>query len=98
MNNFKSFNIKPQVLNFTGEKIKIERILNTEIEIHDFKIEPSKLKKGTDYLTLQIMRSGIYNVVFTGSTILIQMINKIPKEKFPFKTTIKKDNEYYEFT
>lgn len=98
MNNFKDFKIIPAVLNFTGEKIKIDRVLNVEIKIHDFKVDNSKHKVGTEYLTLQIEKAGVKHIIFTGSTILIQMIKQVPKTKFPFTTVIKRENEYYEFT
>lgn len=97
MDIFKDFNIKPAVLNFTGEKIKIERVLNTEIIVHDFKVGKSKHHEGQEYLTLQIERNGTKNVVFTGSIILIQMIKQVPKSNFPFVTTISREHEYYEF-
>lgn len=98
MSNFKDFNIKPAVLNFTGEKIKIERVLNVEIKVFDYKIKTSKFKEGTECLTLQIEKNKVKHVIFTGSTILAQMIKQVPKAKFPFITTIKRENEYYEFT
>ena len=98
MNNFKEFNIKPKSLNFVGDKVKIDRVLNTEITILDFKIGNSKVVKNSKYLTLQIERNEIKHIIFTGSTILIQMISQVSKDKFPFKTIIKKDNEHYEFT
>lgn len=98
MNSFKEFNIKPEINNYTGEKIQVKKLLNTEIKVLDFKIEPSKAKPGTDLLTLQIEKSGDKRVVFTGSKVLINQISKVPKEKLPFSTTIKGDNDYYEFT
>lgn len=98
MNNFKDFNIKPSLQYFTGDKIKIERILNTPVVIINFKVAPSTKKEGTDYLTLQIERNGTKHVVFTGSTILIQLIQKVPLDKFPFVTTIVKEGEHLEFT
>jgi len=98
MNSFKDFNIKPKITSFVGEKIAISRLFNTKIIVLDHKIEPSKKNIGTDLLTLQIEKAGEKRIVFTGSTILIQMIKKIPDSGFPFKTIIKGDNEYYEFT
>lgn len=98
MNNFKSFGIKPQLSTFTGDKIKIDRILNTEIKVIDFKIEKSKHKADTNCLTLQIEKAGTKHIVFTGSTILMQMIEQVPKDKFPFTTTIIKESEHLEFT
>jgi hypothetical protein len=98
MNNFKDFDIKPKISSFTGDKISVSRLFNKKIKVLDYKIEPSKQKEGTKLLTLQIEKSGEKRVVFTGSTILIQMIEKVPENKFPFETTIKGDNDYYEFT
>ena len=98
MNNFKNFGIKPELSTFTGDKIKIDRVLNAEITVLDYKIEDSKVKLGTKLLILQIEKSGTKHVIFTGSTILMQMIGKVPKENFPFITTIIKDSEHLEFT
>lgn len=98
MKNFKDFNIKPELTAFVGDKVKIDRIINTEIIIHDYKVSPSTQRENSQCLTLQIERGGIKHVVFTGSTVLIQMIEKVPKGNFPFTTTIIKENEYLEFT
>lgn len=97
MNYFKDLGIKPKTKAFMGDKIKIDRILNIEIIVHDFKVEDSKKKEGTKYLTLQIERSEIKHVVFTGSNVLIDMISQVPKEKFPIRTTIVRENEHFEF-
>ena len=64
MNKFSDLNIKPEVSNFTGDKINISRILNTPVKVLSFKVDKSKKKENTDYLTLQIERnalpSGLY--------------------------------------
>lgn len=98
MNKFKDFNIKPKLNSFIGDKINVDRILNTEIEVLQFKIEESKKKIGTKFLTLQIVKNGTKHVVFTGSTVLINMIQQVPEDKFPFKTTIIKESGHLEFT
>lgn len=98
MNNFKDFNIKPKINNYVGEKIKIEKILNSSITILDYKIEDSKKKPGTKFMTLQILKGEEKRVVFTGATVLIDEIEQVPKDKFPFVTTIRRENEYYEFS
>lgn len=98
MNNFKDFNIKPRINNFVGEKINVQKLFNLPIKVLAFKVEPSKQKKGTDLLTLQIEKSGEKRIVFTGSTVLIDQIKRVPDNKFPFVTTIRGDNDYYEFT
>lgn len=98
MKAFKDFGIKPEISCFSGDKIKIDRIINTEIKVLDFKIEDSKKKEGTKYLTLQIEKAGIKHVIFTGSKVLMQMIDRVPKSEFPFTTTIIKEQEYLEFS
>lgn len=98
MNKFEDFNIKVEVTSFIGDKIKIQKVLNKPITVIDFKIEKSKKKENSNYLTLQIEKAGEKHVIFTGATILMKMIEEIPKDKFPFETTIIRDKEYYEFT
>lgn len=98
MHNFKDFDIKPRINVFVGDKISVKKLLNLPIKVLDFKIEPSRQKEGTELLTLQIEKSDEKRVVFTGSTVLIDQIKRVPKENFPFQTTINGHNDYYEFT
>lgn len=97
MNQFKDFAIeidKP----FTGDKITPKKLLNREIKVLDFKIEPSKKKENSDYLTLQIVLDNEKRVVFSGAKGLINQIKQVKKDKLPFITTIRSDSDYYEFT
>jgi hypothetical protein len=98
MHNFSDFDIKPEAKTFIGDKIPVKKIINIQIKVLDFKIEPSKIKEGTECLYLQIEKGEEKRVVFTGSTILISQIKRVTVDKFPFITTIKGDNDYYEFT
>jgi hypothetical protein len=98
MNNFKDFGIKTTPNSFVGDKIKINKILNLEVKIISFKIEDSKVKAGTKLLTIQLQKNDDNHIVFTGSKNLIEQINQVPKDKFPFTTKIVNINEYYEFT
>jgi len=99
VNNFKDFKIVTKSSGFIGDKIQISKLFNIEIKVLDYKIEKSKKRENSNYLTLQIERSGVKRIVFTGSTVLMEQINKVPKNGFPFDTTIVvKDNERYEFT
>lgn len=98
MTAFKDLGIKPELSTFTGDKIKIDKILNAEISVLGFKIEDSKVKPGTKLLILQIEKHKTKHVIFSGSTILMQMIQKVPKESFPFTTIIIKESEHLEFT
>jgi hypothetical protein len=99
MNTFKDFNIAPKIQAFQGDKIKIERILNKQILVEDFKIDISKYGKGNGkVLTLQLTLDREKRVLFTGSVTLMDMIEQVSKENFPFTTTIIKENERYQFT
>lgn len=99
MKQFKDLGIKTELHSFTGDKIKIERILNRKIVVHEFKIENSKFAGGsTKCLHLQISIGDVKHVVFTGSTVLMDMIQKVDKADFPFETMIVKENERFEFT
>lgn len=93
---FSELGIKPVVNHFTGDKVKLSKILNKEIIVTDFNVKPSQFKGSV--LQLQIEIDSKKHVVFTGSTVLIDQIDKVPKASFPFKTTIVEENEHYEFT
>lgn len=84
----------------SGEKIKINRIVNKEIEVIDFELNESKFQadKCRKCLKLQIRLDNELRVVFTGSSMLIQAIQKIQKSMLPFKTTIVEVNGFYQFT
>jgi hypothetical protein len=97
-NNFKDFDIKPKVTSFVGDKLPVKKLLNAQITVLDFKVEPSKQKKDTECLTLQIIKAGDKRVVFTGSNVLIDQIRRVPASRFPFDTIIRNENDYYEFT
>jgi len=97
MKKFKDLGIKPTLQQgFVGDKIKMERILNRTITVHDFRIEDSKFKG--KYLCLQITLDDTKRVVFTGASALIDTIQRVPKTDFPFVTTIVRELERYEFT
>jgi hypothetical protein len=103
MNRFSQFNIKEPARGFEGGKIKISRILNKEIAVHDFKIEESKIQaykeKGSGKcLYLQISFDNEMHVVFTSGSGLIETVQLVPKNQFPFTTTIVEENDRYKFT
>jgi hypothetical protein len=99
MKQFKEFGIKPKQQGFTGDKIKMSKVLNREIVVLDYKIEDSKYGNGAGKcLYLQIEINDTKHVMFTGSKSLIDMIDQVPKSNFPFRTTIIKENEIPEFT
>lgn len=101
MTKFSDLNIAAESKSYTGDKIKMERVFNREITIHEFKIEPSKLekKKGNGLcLYMQISIGDTKHLLMTGSVNLQEMIKKVPSDKFPITSTIIKDNERYVFT
>ena len=100
MKSFKELNIKPTKQQFVGDKIKIMKVLNTEIIVNAFKIEKSQYPKAKaeNVMTLQITHQAENKIIFTGSNVLIDQIKQVPEDAFPFKTTIIKNGEHYEFT
>lgn len=95
---FKDFGIKPVSKGFEGDKIKIGRIINREIVVVGYKIEDSKFEGKGKCLYVQIEIDGDRRVFFTGSNTLMELIQQVPKANFPFKTTIIKENERFEFS
>jgi len=92
---FTDFADEPKLLD--GDKISIERILNKEIEIIDYKISPSKYTKNKSgkCLTLQFIgEDGQRHILFTGSDVLIGQMERYGDE-LPFIATIRKVDRYY---
>ena len=79
-----------------GDKISITDVINKEITILAFRVKESKLKDG-NYLTLQIEKEEKKFVIFTGSNVLIDQMEKY-KNELPFLTTIRKIHKYYSLT
>ena len=100
MNKFSELNIPDTKQGFTGTKVSVLDIVNEEIIVHEYKIEPSKLEgKGNGKcLYLQISRNNVKHVVFSGSGVLMEQIEQVPKDKFPISTTIKKKERILYFS
>lgn len=81
---------------FAGDKKKIEDILNQEILVLDFKVKDSKKRQDSLYATIQFKMDDINYIVFTGSNVLIDQLEKY-KENLPFHAIIKKIDRYYTF-
>jgi hypothetical protein len=99
MKQFSDLGIKPPSDQMTGEKIKISKILNCDITVTNFKIGDSKFQKNKSgkCLVLQIELKGERRVVFTGSDVLIKMIQQVRTEDMPFTCQIIKEGEHFEF-
>jgi hypothetical protein len=81
MKKFSEYKIIPKG-KFIGDKIKITKVLNKEVELHDFKIVDSKFEKEgvrSKCLYLQVRISEELFVIFSGSKNLIEMIEQLPR-------------------
>ena len=99
MKSFSELNIPVPTGSFVGEKVKIAKIMNREIIVVDSKVEDSKYPKNKSgkVLILQIEVDGEKRVLFTGSDVLITQIGHVQKEDYPFKVTIVKEGEHFQF-
>lgn len=82
---------------FEGDKKKLDDILNQEILVLDFKIKDSKQHIGSKYITIQFKIDEKSFIVFSGSAVLMNQLEKY-KDSLPFYTIIKKIDKYYTFT
>lgn len=76
-----------------GEKLKLSEILGKEILLKGHTVAKSKHYSG-EYATLQFELSGKLHVVFIGSKVIIEQLQKYENE-LPFLTTIIKIGKYY---
>lgn len=77
---------------FEGKKIDIDDVLDVQIEVLNFKIEPSIYPKNGNgkRLTLSIKHENKLRVIFTGSLILQEQCLQVQElNGFPIKATIK---------
>ena len=98
---FSDFNIDTASKAFVGTKLEVDSILNTTIKVHKFKIGPSKFEKqkgNGKCLDLQISIGETKHVVFTGSGVLMEQIQQVPEDGFPFETKIIKENKRLQFS
>jgi len=80
-----------------GGKVRLDSILNVEIQITGYRIQESKYNgknKTGKCLTVQFEQDGEQRVFFTGSDVLIQQFERYGDE-IPFLATVKKVNKHY---
>lgn len=82
---------------FDGAKKKIDEILNEKILVLDFKTKDSKHHRNSQYVTIQFKINDTVFILFSGSSVLIDQLDKY-KDNLPFYTVIKKIDRYYTFT
>jgi len=63
--------------------------LNKQVTVLDYRTAESKFSR-SDYLQLQIEYEGKTYVIFTGSGVLKDDLDKLDNNAFPFTTTIVK--------
>lgn len=82
-----------------GDKIRIDDVLNEEVLVLGFSIKDSRYSKNSSgkYLTLQIEYHDKKYVIFTGSDVLIDQLERYGNQ-LPFLATIRKINRYYSLT
>lgn len=100
MIDFKDLGITSQPKNLIGDKIKIDRLFNRPIVIEAWRIMKSKYPEQGNGMCLQLQfkLNDEQRVVFTTGIYLQDMISRVPKESFPFKTTIVKHPQGLQFT
>jgi hypothetical protein len=91
---FKDFSTEDSVL--SGDKSKISEILNKEIIVIGYRIRGSKYasENNDNCLHLQYKLDDKEFVLFTGSQVLMEQVEKY-KDEIPFLTTIIKINNYF---
>lgn len=98
MKSFKDFKIAKPAQAFAGDKIALDRILNKQVIVHQYKILPSTKKPGTDCLHISLQVDGDMRLFFTGSKSLITQIEQVDKADFPFTASITKEDRQLSFT
>lgn len=101
MKKFSDFNIEITSKSFEGSKIKISKILDKPIIIYHYKIEDSKVyqEKGNGKcLYLQISINGEKRVIFTSGVGLMEAIQRVPENGFPFETVIVEVSDRFKFS
>lgn len=80
---------------FEGDSIKIEALVDKEIEVLDFEVRPSEKKPNTLYLKMQIRFEGRKRFVGGGYQFLCEVLQGIDKKELPFTTKILEKRGYY---
>jgi hypothetical protein len=103
MKKFSDMNIKVESDRkmFDCEKVQISDIVNCEVEVLDF-VGGVKTAHGEDRYIVHIKVDGKEKKLFTNASNIKSALEQIPKEDFPFTTTIKSvsmgKHKIYQFT
>ena len=105
MKKFSDFGIDPMKNKsvFTVPQISITDVLNCEIEVLDYE-SGVKTSHGDNRYVVRIKHEGSECKFFTSASPIKESLDLVPKEEFPFTTTIKQqkfgngNNKTYYFT
>ena len=85
-----------------GDKMSIEKILDKEIVIRNFRIKNSRFKdqNSASCLTLQFSFPGEDKryIVFTGSAVIADQMERHATGNMPFVATIRRIGKYFSLT
>ena len=86
---------------FNCQQVSITDVLNSEIEVIDF-IPGMKTQHGEGRYLIKFTQNGTEGKFFTNSSAIKSVLDQIPKEEFPFITTIRctkcGNGKIYQFT
>ncbi len=99
MTTFRDLNINTHPDLMMGEKVKISKVLNRDIQITNYRIVESKYPKNKSgkCLHLQFKLGDELKILFTGSDVLIHTIEQVKSEDLPIFCQIIQEGEHYEF-
>lgn len=98
MKKFSELQIKPVDTALIGTKIKIDTVLDKEIEVIKYTVKDSKYGIDKKCLHLQIKFNSMDFVIFIGSKHLIGQISQVPEAELPIQTIIKRKDGQLLFT
>lgn len=80
---------------FEGDNLRIEQVVDKEIEILDYEIRESKKTPGTRYLKMQVRFEGKKRFIGGGYSFLCDTLEQIDKSQLPINVTVKNKRGYY---
>ena len=98
MKKFSDFGIAPDAdtEGFKGDKIKIAKVLNTDVVVTRYRVVDSKYEGKRVDIQLEI--KGEPRLLMSGSMGLLTDLEKVPADGFPFTAKIIKDDyDRYKF-
>ena len=87
---------------FNCQQVSISDVINCEIEVLDF-IPNMKTTHGDNRYLVKFRQDGQEGKFFTNSSAIKSVLDQIPKDEFPFLTTIRRtklgsSGKMYQFT